>query len=108
MSVPVERRQSWDWPLQSNDEFVGLIDDDTHFEVSLEAKYFTAKEIEVKTIGDLIEIHMDHEARGNDITNVSRSITRCYKLPAGVDPSTLKSNLDKHGILRITALKHKK
>ncbi|EPB66090.1 hypothetical protein ANCCEY_14819 [Ancylostoma ceylanicum] len=137
MSIPVQHNKQWDWPLQQNDEFVKIVDDSTHFEVDLDAKYFAPKEIEVrenywridrntygspgsrqrhnqrqqehhkvKTIGELIEIHMDHQARGNDITNVSRSITRCYKLPSGVDPKTLKSNLDNNGILHISAMKH--
>ncbi|EYB83335.1 hypothetical protein Y032_0337g2897 [Ancylostoma ceylanicum] len=78
MSIPVQHNKQWDWPLQQNDEFVKIVDDSTHFEVDLDAKYFAPKEIEVKTIGELIEIHMDHQARGNDITNVSRSITRCH------------------------------
>ncbi|RCN32866.1 Hsp20/alpha crystallin family protein [Ancylostoma caninum] len=106
MSIPVEYSKQWDWPLQQNDEFVKIVDDSSHFEVDLDAKYFAPKEIEVKTIGELIEIHMDHQARGNDVTNVSRSITRCYKLPKGVDPKTLKSNLDDNGILHISAKKH--
>ncbi|KIH62088.1 Hsp20/alpha crystallin family protein [Ancylostoma duodenale] len=106
MSIPVEYSKQWDWPLQQNDEFVKIVDDSSHFEVDLDAKYFAPKEIEVKTIGELIEIHMDHQARGNDVTNVSRSITRCYKLPKGVDPKTLKSSLDDNGILHISAKKH--
>ncbi|XGW28526.1 hypothetical protein V3C99_008363 [Haemonchus contortus] len=107
MSIPVEYNKDykWDWPLQTNDDFVKVIDDTTHFEVDLDAKMFTPKEISVKTIGDLLEIHMDHEARGDETFNISRSITRCYKLPKGVDPKTLKSNLDKNGVLHISAMK---
>ncbi|WKY03368.1 hypothetical protein Q1695_004814 [Nippostrongylus brasiliensis] len=107
MSIPVEvsSEAKWDWPLQANDQFVKIIDDETHFEVDLDAKCFTPKEIEVKTIGELLEIHMDHVARGDDTYNVSRSITRCYKLPAGVNPKTLKSSLDNNGVLHISAQK---
>ncbi|WKY03280.1 hypothetical protein Q1695_004768 [Nippostrongylus brasiliensis] len=107
MSIPLEVSKDckWDWPLQSHDEFVQIIDDATHFEVDLDAKLFTPKEIEVKTIGELLEIHMDHVARGDDPYNVSRSITRCYKLPNGVNPKTLKSNLQGNGVLHISAMK---
>ncbi|KAK5965940.1 hypothetical protein GCK32_004797 [Trichostrongylus colubriformis] len=107
MSVAVEYNKDyqWDWPLQKNDDFVRLIDDATHFEVDLDAKAFTPKEITVKTIGDLLQIQMDHEARGDDSFNISRSITRSYKLPKGVDVKTLKSNLDKNGVLHISAMK---
>ncbi|PIO66454.1 Hsp20/alpha crystallin family protein [Teladorsagia circumcincta] len=107
MSIPVEYSKDvqWDWPLQTNDDFVKVIDDSTHFEVDLDAKMFTPKEIQVKTVGDLLEIHMDHEARGDDTFNISRSITRCYKLPNGVNTKTLKSNLDKNGVLHISAMK---
>ncbi|VDO88074.1 unnamed protein product [Heligmosomoides polygyrus] len=110
MSIPIEYNKDykWDWPLQRNDEFVQIIDDDTHFAVDLDAKSFTPKEIEVKTIGELLEIHMDHTARGDDTYNVSRSITRCYKLPNGVDTKTLKSHLDNQGVLHISAMKAKK
>ncbi|VDM80655.1 unnamed protein product, partial [Strongylus vulgaris] len=86
----------WDWPLQHNDESVKVTEDDKSFRVELDAQFFMPKEIsvilsamqysfityssqmlnDVKTIGDQIQIQMDHEARGNDKTNVSRSITR--------------------------------
>ncbi|KHJ95922.1 Hsp20/alpha crystallin family protein [Oesophagostomum dentatum] len=106
MSVEVQHSSKyWDWPLQHNDEAVTVTDTATDFKVDLDAKPFGPKEIQVKTIGDLIEIQMDHERRGNDIMNVSRSITRCYKLPQNVDMKTLKSNLDDNGVLHISAKK---
>ncbi|CAJ0605499.1 unnamed protein product [Cylicocyclus nassatus] len=96
-----ERRKSWDWPLQKNDEFVEVIEDSEHFEVGLDVKNFTPKEVQVKTMGDLVQVLMEHEAGEGDL---SRSIMRCYKLPDGADASTLKSNLD-GGILHISAKK---
>ncbi|KAJ1363617.1 hypothetical protein KIN20_023522 [Parelaphostrongylus tenuis] len=106
MSIPVDYNKDyqWDFPLQHNDEFVKIIDDSKHFQVGLDAKFFSPNEIEVKTVGDSIEIRMDHEATGDDVHSVSRSITRSYKLPQGVDIKTLKSKLEK-GILHITAQK---
>ncbi|VDM71739.1 unnamed protein product, partial [Strongylus vulgaris] len=96
----------WDWPLQHNDESVKVSEDDKSFRVELDAQFFAPKEISVKTIGDQIQIQMDHEARGNDKTNVSRSITRSYQLPHNVDMKSIKSNLDEKGVLHISAQKH--
>lgn len=50
MSIPVHHSKHWDWPLQQNDEFVKIVDDATHFEVDLDAKFFSPKEIEVPLI----------------------------------------------------------
>ncbi|EFO93542.1 CRE-HSP-12.6 protein [Caenorhabditis remanei] len=103
MSVPVQSDQGtkWDWPLQKGDGVVNVLDDDDHFEVGLEAHHFLPKEIEVKNIGDLLEIHMEHMVKTDNFGDVSRNITRCYKLPKNVDSKTIKSNLDSNGILHI-------
>ena len=61
---------------------------------------------QVKAIGDLIEIHLEHKSRGDEFGGmVSRSIMRCYHMPKGADPKTLRSNLDKDGVLHISANK---
>ncbi|CAJ0602981.1 unnamed protein product [Cylicocyclus nassatus] len=103
MSIAVEHAKEWDWPLQHNDDSVKVMEDDRKFSVELDAQYFSPKEIQVKAIGDQIQIQMDHEARGTDKTIVSRSITRTYNLPSNVDTKSIKSNLDDKGVLRITA-----
>ncbi|VDK63417.1 unnamed protein product [Cylicostephanus goldi] len=72
-NIAGERRKSWDWPLQKNDEFVEVIEDADHFEVGLDVKYFAPKEVQVKTMGDLIQVLMEHEASESD---PSRSIMR--------------------------------
>ncbi|CAA92771.1 SHSP domain-containing protein [Caenorhabditis elegans] len=107
MSVPVmaDEGTKWDWPLQKGDGVVNVLDDDDHFEVGLEAHNFLPKEIEVKNIGELLEIHMEHNVKKDSFGDVSRNITRCYKLPKNVDMKTIKSNLDSHGILHIEARK---
>ncbi|VDK83938.1 unnamed protein product [Cylicostephanus goldi] len=120
MSIAVEHDKLWDWPLQANDEFVNVVEDSTHFEVDLDAKYFSPKEIKVtlghnasqilclslvKTMGDLLQIQMEHDGLDNGTTNISRTILRCYKLPVGVDVQSLKSNLTNKGILHISGKK---
>uniref|UniRef100_A0A8R1I5N7 SHSP domain-containing protein n=1 Tax=Caenorhabditis japonica TaxID=281687 RepID=A0A8R1I5N7_CAEJA len=103
MNVPImaDQETKWDWPLQKGDGVVTVHDDDTHFEVGLEAHHFLPKEIEVKNIGELLEIHMEHTVKTDTLGDVSRSITRCYKLPKNVDMKSIKSNLDADGILHI-------
>ncbi|CAI4228357.1 unnamed protein product [Auanema sp. JU1783] len=105
-TMPCQQKM-WDWPLQHNDEFVSLVEDENHFEVGLDAKPFGPNEIEVKTIGDLIEIHLEHKAQKGmpQAPFTSRSITRCYQLPKDVNVGTLKSNIDHQGVLHISAMK---
>ncbi|KJH47790.1 Hsp20/alpha crystallin family protein [Dictyocaulus viviparus] len=99
----------WDWPLQSNEGVVKVINTDDKFEVGLDAQFFTPKEIEVKICGQEILIHCRHESRPDEHGSVSREVHRAYKLPADVDVSTLKSNLTSRGVLLISAKKqHKK
>ncbi|CAJ0568995.1 unnamed protein product, partial [Mesorhabditis spiculigera] len=70
------------------------------FQVALDAKYFTSKDISVKVLGDMVEIRMEHEATGA-FGGVKRSVTRCYRLPEKIDPATIKSELNKDGQLVI-------
>ncbi|CAJ0604161.1 unnamed protein product [Cylicocyclus nassatus] len=105
MSIAIEHNKLWDWALQTNDDFINVVEDATHFEVDLDAKYFSPKEIKVRTMGDLLQIQMEHDERDNGAMDVNRSISRCYKLPVGVNVQTLKSNLTRKGILHITGQK---
>ncbi|VDL76311.1 unnamed protein product [Nippostrongylus brasiliensis] len=99
MSIPVEvsSEAKWDWPLQANDQFVKIIDDETHFEVDLDAKCFTPKEIELNT--------EDYFTKYKQKMIHALAASSCYKLPAGVNPKTLKSSLDNNGVLHISAQK---
>ena len=94
----------WDWPLQGQDGIVRVIEDDKHFEVGLDATYFVAKDISVKVINDLIQINFEHEVRSDKFGTITRNISRCYHLPDGVDPKTIKSNLS-NNVLFITGQK---
>uniref|UniRef100_A0A8R1EPT1 SHSP domain-containing protein n=2 Tax=Caenorhabditis japonica TaxID=281687 RepID=A0A8R1EPT1_CAEJA len=111
MNVPVMADQGIKWIGHCIKEMESLIiflshvfqvlDDDTHFEVGLETHHFLPKEIEVKNIGELLEIHMEHTVKTDQLGDVSRSVTRCYRLPNNVDMKSIKSNLDSNGILHI-------
>ncbi|CAI2350665.1 unnamed protein product [Caenorhabditis sp. 36 PRJEB53466] len=108
-TVPVssDAGARWDWPLHKGDGIVKVLDYEDHFEVGLEAQNFLPKEIDVKNVGDFLEIHMSHDVKDDQFGNITRSITRCYRLPKGTDVTTIKSKLDGNGILYITGNKKK-
>uniref|UniRef100_A0A8R1E7J1 SHSP domain-containing protein n=1 Tax=Caenorhabditis japonica TaxID=281687 RepID=A0A8R1E7J1_CAEJA len=105
VQINADNGAKWDWPFQRGDGVVKVYDFQDHFEVGLEAFNFAPNEIDVKHVGEFLEIHMSHTAKDDKFGNITRSITRCYRLPAGTDPSTIKTNLDSHGILHITGNK---
>ncbi|KAH7716533.1 small heat shock protein 12.6identical [Aphelenchoides avenae] len=95
----------WDWPLQSKDEVVRVNNTHDKWEVGLDASYFTPKEIEVKVHRDNIIVHLEHEARTDQYGDVKREVTRTYKLPEDVDRGSIKSRMDRRGVLQISASK---
>jgi len=50
-------------------------------------------------------IQCKHEARDDDHGIVSRQLSRSYKLPSEVDVASIKSHLDRHGVLHISGTK---
>jgi len=93
----------WDWPMQKKDEMVRLVNTDTKFEVALDAQFFTPNEIEVKVCGDELMIFCSHNERTDSYGRISRQISRAYKLPPGVDKSSIRSELNNRGMLIIKA-----
>ncbi|XP_036380854.1 crystallin, alpha B, b [Megalops cyprinoides] len=73
------------------------------FMVNLDVKHFSPEELMVKVNGEFIEVHAKHEDRQDDHGFVSREFLRKYKIPVGVDPSTITSSLSSDGVLTITA-----
>uniref|UniRef100_A0A1I8BDY3 SHSP domain-containing protein n=1 Tax=Meloidogyne hapla TaxID=6305 RepID=A0A1I8BDY3_MELHA len=95
MTQPIEithewTAQQWDWPLQHNDGVVRIHDLPNRWEVGLDVAYFTPNEIEVKVVGDHLNIHCKHESRSDEHGSVSREINRSYKLPDNVNIQTIK------------------
>ncbi|KAF8353663.1 hypothetical protein PRIPAC_95286 [Pristionchus pacificus] len=98
MSVKVEHNwdaQQWDWPLQHNDGVVKVHNDKHKFEVALDAQHFTPSEIQVKVVGNVLDIHFEHQSRPDSLG----------ALPDDVDATTVKSTLSTRGTLVITANK---
>ncbi|KHN77065.1 Heat shock protein Hsp-12.2 [Toxocara canis] len=97
------KTDQWDWPLQQNDGVVKVTNTNEKFEVTLDAVFFTPKEIEVKVIKNQLVIHCMHESRTDEFGEIKREINRTYQLPLDVDTKTLKSNLTARGHLVISA-----
>ncbi|CAJ0948355.1 unnamed protein product, partial [Mesorhabditis belari] len=83
----------WQWPLQGKEGAVKVIEDRRHFEVGLDATYFKDEDITVKVIDNQMEIMLEHEQRTSRFGVVKRTINRCYRLPEGVDPRTVRHHL---------------
>ncbi|XP_030648732.1 crystallin, alpha B, b [Chanos chanos] len=73
------------------------------FAINLDVKHFSPEELSVKISGDYIEIHAKHEERQDDHGFVSREFIRKYKVPSGVDPTSITSSLSSDGVLTVTA-----
>ncbi|XP_072549748.1 crystallin, alpha B, b [Salminus brasiliensis] len=74
-----------------------------HFTINLDVKHFAPEELAVKVNGDYIEVHAKHEDRQDDHGFVSREFLRKYRLPVGVDPTSITSSLSSDGILMVLA-----
>ncbi|XP_032083883.1 heat shock protein beta-6 [Thamnophis elegans] len=77
--------------------------DKDKFSVLLDVKHFSPEEINVKVVGDYIEVHAKHEERPDEHGYVSREFHRRYMIPKGVDPAAITSALSPEGVLSITA-----
>nr|CDJ82976.1 Heat shock protein Hsp20 domain containing protein [Haemonchus contortus]CDJ88668.1 Heat shock protein Hsp20 domain containing protein [Haemonchus contortus] len=97
--------EQWDWPLQSHEGVVKIINTNDKFEVGLDAQFFSPKDIEVKVCGQDLLIHCRHELRSDELGSIAREVHRAYKLPNDVDVTSVKSHLTNRGVLSITANK---
>lgn len=71
--------------------------------IKLDVKQFSPEELSVKIREGYIEIHGKHEDRQDTHGCVSREFIRRYKVPVGVDPSSITSSLSAESVLTITA-----
>jgi len=97
--------KEWDWPLQHHDGFAPVHNTEDKFEVELDAPMFTPKEVEVKVYGNDLLVSCIHEDKRD--LKANRQVYRAYHLPPDVDKTSITSNLDPNGTLRIQAAKKK-
>nr|UJQ69868.1 protein lethal(2)essential for life [Diamesa zernyi] len=108
-SIEVDHDASnvWDWPLSKNEGVVRIINTADHFEVGLSVSEFSPKEIEVKLMNNDLVLRCQHDERQDKHGRISREIHRTYRLPSDVDQASLKSTMQRDGVLIITAGKKK-
>ncbi|KAG8433661.1 hypothetical protein GDO86_012129 [Hymenochirus boettgeri] len=77
--------------------------DKDQFSVLLDVKHFSPEEMNVKVVGDSVEVHAKHEERQDEHGYISREFHRRYKIPSSVNPAALTSALSADGLLSIHA-----
>ncbi|GMS82561.1 hypothetical protein PENTCL1PPCAC_4736 [Pristionchus entomophagus] len=96
---PVTPQGFWDWPLKA------VHNDSEKFELRLDAQPYTPKEIEVKVVGRLLDIHADHKSSQSPKAPVTSSLNRSFELPDDVNEHAIRTRLSPRGTLVITVFK---
>ncbi|CAH1639993.1 unnamed protein product [Spodoptera littoralis] len=78
-------------------------EDKDKFQVNLDVQHFAPEEISVKTVDGYLVVEAKHEERQDQHGFISRSFTRRYALPEGIDADSVMSKLSSDGVLSITA-----
>ncbi|XP_046961962.1 protein lethal(2)essential for life-like [Vanessa cardui] len=73
------------------------------FQVNLDVQHFAPEEISVKTADGFLIIEAKHDERKDEHGYISRSFTRRYRLPDGIQEDCVTSKLSSDGVLSITA-----
>ncbi|KPI95180.1 PREDICTED: protein lethal(2)essential for life-like [Papilio xuthus] len=91
--------------LQAADRDVGstIKQDKDKFQVNLDVQHFSPEEISVKTADGFLIVEAKHEERRDEHGFISRSFTRKYALPEGIEADMVMSKLSSDGVLSITA-----
>ncbi|XP_072923067.1 heat shock protein beta-1 [Hemitrygon akajei] len=74
-----------------------------NWKISLDVKHFTPEELQVKTHEDYLEISGNHMEKEDQHGFISRTFTRKYKLPSGVNARSVTTTLTCNGILTVEA-----
>ncbi|KAK6975361.1 heat shock protein Hsp-12.2 [Biomphalaria glabrata] len=78
---------------------------DKEFRVRMDLHHYKPEEVKITSDNTKITINAKHEEKQDNHGFVSREITRIYKLPENVDPSSISSTMNAHGILNIRVQK---
>nr|XP_033770013.1 heat shock protein beta-6 [Geotrypetes seraphini] len=95
------RTPSMQFPAETGLSEVKL--DKDNFSVLLDVKHFSPDEINLKVVGDHVEVHAKHEEKQDEHGFISREFHRRYLIPKVVNPSAITSSLSPDGVLSITA-----
>lgn len=91
--------------LQAANQDVGstIKADKDKFQVNLDVQHFAPEEISIKTADGYLIVEAKHEERRDEHGFISRSFTRRYALPEGVEADLVTSKLSSDGVLSIVA-----
>lgn len=78
-------------------------EDKDKFQVNLDVQHFAPEEISVKTVDGYLVVEAKHEEKQDEHGFISRSFTRRYALPEGIEADMVVSKLSSDGVLSITA-----
>lgn len=73
------------------------------FQVNLDVQHFAPEEISVKTVDGYLVIEAKHEEKQDEHGYISRSFSRRYPLPEGIEADVVTSKLSSDGVLSISA-----
>ncbi|CAG9796300.1 unnamed protein product [Diatraea saccharalis] len=91
--------------LQAASRDVGstIKEDKDKFQINLDVQHFAPEEISVKTVDGYLVVEAKHEERQDEHGYISRSFTRRYALPDGIETDNVTSKLSSDGVLTISA-----
>ncbi|XP_026320332.1 protein lethal(2)essential for life-like [Hyposmocoma kahamanoa] len=91
--------------LQAANQDVGssIKEDKDKFQINLDVQHFAPEEISIKTADGYLIVEAKHEERPDEHGFISRSFTRRYALPEGVEADLVTSRLSSDGVLSIVA-----
>lgn len=91
--------------LQASDRDEGstIKEEKDKFQVNLDVQHFSPEEISVKTADGFLIVEAKHEEREDEHGFISRSFTRKYPLPEGIEAELVTSKLSSDGVLTVTA-----
>lgn len=78
-------------------------EDKDKFQVNLDVQHFAPEEISIKTADGYLIVEAKHEEKQDQHGFISRSFTRKYLLPEGVEGDSVTSRLSSDGVLSIVA-----
>ncbi|XP_028852590.1 heat shock protein beta-1 [Denticeps clupeoides] len=73
------------------------------WKISLDVNHFSPTELSIRTVQGFLEVSGKHEERRDEHGFISRSFTRKYQLPDGLDPQIISCTLSGDGVLSVEA-----
>nr|QGZ00459.1 heat shock protein 20.2 [Glyphodes pyloalis] len=87
----------------ANDAGSTIKEDKDKFQINLDVQHFAPEEISVKCFDGFVVVEGKHEEREDEHGFISRSFTRKYALPEGVEADAISSKLSSDGVLTVSA-----